>query len=350
MKKILPLLIILCFALLQLSCVPKELTEEERIINNKKAEDLFISGQNYKKEKRYWKARRKFNKVIDKYPESDYTDKAAFEIAEVFKEAKSYWRAYEKYQKVANDFPSTRLMPQVAERQIEIGNYYWDKDKKYEAVEIYKKALENDRFGELAADIQYKLAGYYFEYARDYKGLLKSIYKEDNFEESILEYKNALANYPNHSLNVLAKYRLALAYYYTSRPWYNDQENTEEAISAFQDVWTENGADEFMDDIREKTTALFDKKAESEYKTGEFYLKQHLLKSARIYYYSVIGNDYSKLWNSKAYFGLGESDFKEKKWNDAKENYGKSVSENPESVDKKLLQNRFKTIEEKLTK
>lgn len=300
MRKILLLSVILCFVFLEVSCAPKELTEEERAINNKKAEDLFVSGQSYKNEKRYWKSRRKFNKIIDKYPESDYADKAAFEIAEVFREAKSYWRAYEKYQKVADDFPSTRLMPQVAERQIEIGNYYWDKGKKYEAVEIYKKALENDRFGESAADTQYRLAGYYFEYARDYKGLLKSVYKESNFEESILEYKNALANYPNHSLKVLAKYRLALAYFWTSRPWYNDQENTDEAISAFQDVWTENGADEFMDDVREKTAILLDRKAEGEYRIGEFYLKQHLLKSARIYYNSVVENDYSKLWSGKA--------------------------------------------------
>ncbi len=348
MKKILLLSIILCFVFLQLNCTPKELTEEERVINNKKAENLFISGQNYKKEKRYWKARRKFNKIIDKYFESDFSDKAAFEIAEVFKEAKSYWRAYEKYQKVADDFPSTRLMPKIAEKQIEIGNYYWNKDKKYEAVEIYKKALENDRFGELSADIQYRLAGYYFEYAKNYKGLFKSIYKEDNFEQSILEYKTALANYPNHSLSLLAKYRLALAYYYTSRPWYNDQENTEEAISTFQDLWTEKGSEEFMDDVKEKMASLFDKKAESEYRIGGFYLRQHLSKSARIYYQSVAEKDYSKFRNSKAYFGLGESYYKDKKWEEAKEYYGKSISEHPDAVNKNLLQKRFGKIEKEL--
>ncbi|MEW6086996.1 MAG: tetratricopeptide repeat protein [bacterium] len=348
MKKIFFLSIILCVIFFQINCAPKELTEEERAINNKKAEDLFISGQNYKKEKRYWKARRKFNRVIDKYPESDFADKAAFEIAEVFREAGNYWRAYEKYQRVADDFPSTRLMPKVSERQIEVGNYYWDRDKKYEAVEIYKKALENDRFGELAADIQYRVAGYYFEYAKNYKGLFKSIYKEDNFEVSIIEYKNALTNYPNHTLNVLAKYRLALAYFYTSRPWYNDQENTDEAITAFQDLETERNADEFMDDTKEKMALLFDKKAESEYRIGEFYLKQHLWKSARIYYQSVVKNDYSKVWNSKAYFGSGESYFKEKKWNDAKEHYEKSVSEGTGYVNNLLLKDRLIKIEKEL--
>ncbi|MDD5772226.1 MAG: outer membrane protein assembly factor BamD [bacterium] len=348
MKKLLLFAIVLFSVFLHINCAHKELTEEERIIYNKKAEDLYNSGLNYKKEKRYWKARRKFNKVIDNYVDSDFADRSAFEVAEIFNEAKSYWRAYEKYQRVADDFPSTRLMPQVSEKQIGIGNYYWDKDKKYEAVEIYKKALENDRFGELAADIQYRLAGYYFEYAKNYKGLFRSIYKEDNFEESILEYKSALANYPNHPLSILAKYHLALAYYYTSRPWYNDQENTEEAISLFQDLWTENGSEVYIDDAKEKMTQLFDKKAESEYNIGSFYLRQNLLKSSRIYYQSVIGNDYSKIWNGKAYFGLGESYFKEKKWGEAKDNYDKSVFESPEAVNKKMLQKRLIKIEKEL--
>jgi outer membrane protein assembly factor BamD len=129
------------------------------------------------------------------------------------------------------------------------------------------------------------------EWAR--KGLIMSAYAnyEGNlYDEAITASKRYLQRYPNTTDAAYAQYLLASSYYGQIPDITRDQESSERALGALQELVERYPRSEYASDAKQKIQVARDQLAGKEMEVGRFYLQKRNYSGAINRFRNVVGN------------------------------------------------------------
>jgi outer membrane protein assembly factor BamD len=109
------------------------------------------------------------------------------------------------------------------------------------------------------------------------KGLLLSAYanfEASKWDDAITASRRFLAQNPTGSDAAYAQYIMAMSYYNQIPDANRDQERTERALMAMQELLERHPTSEYVNDVREKMLVARDQLAAKEMNTGRFYLEK----------------------------------------------------------------------------
>jgi len=134
-----------------------------------------------------------YKKLLSQFPRSPVSDKASFELAELYRRRGVYSKAILYYQKVITDFPESKFVP-LAERRL--GNIYFREKKFKDAIPHFLKIVNDPEFAKVRDRIFY-LLGYSYEQLGD-------------LSSAIPYYEAFLANLADPKVMIKERVRLVL--------------------------------------------------------------------------------------------------------------------------------------------
>ena len=248
-------------------------------------EEQFKWAMKFYKQKEYKQAADEFIRLVSNFKESDLAPEAQYYAGRSCEEAGRYYTAFLNYQKAIDVYPFTKRVDKIIEREYELGIALYKKHVAKlmgreimtdldRAVEIFKKVKENAPFGEYADHAQFMIGECYK--------------KSQQYNHAKNAYQRLADEYPQSKLAEKAKYEAAQCTYLASlRPDY-DQELTDEAIEEFRSIVEEKRGFTISEEAKDAVSMLKEKKAESIFKTAQFYERQKHIKSAAIYYEEIL--------------------------------------------------------------
>jgi outer membrane protein assembly factor BamD len=256
-----------------------------KIIVKDTPEEQFAQAKRSFDNKEYNLAAEEFLALVEHYKDSDRAPEAQYYAGRSYEEAGKYYAAFQNYQKTLDTYPFTERINEIIERQYGIGKILYkehrgtfmgkelmtDLDR---AAEIFRTVRDNAPFGEYAARAQLMIG-------QCYK-------KSEQYNEAIASFQKIVDDYPKSKLASTAQYEVAQCTYLASlKPAY-DQELTDDAIKEFKRIAQGEEDFDLSQEAAEVISLLEDKKAESLYKTAQFYEKRRRPTSAAIYYKQIL--------------------------------------------------------------
>ena len=282
-------------------------------------EEQFKWAMRFFENKDYKQAAEEFIRLVAHFSDSDLAPEAQYYAGLAYEKEGKYYFAFQSYQKTINSYPFTKRIDEIIERQYNLGQILYarhrgklmgkeimtDLDR---ATEIFQKVRENAPFGEYADKAQFMIGECYK--------------KSELYNEAIEAFQVVVDEYPQSALVEKAQYEVAQCTYLASlKPDY-DQELTDEAIEEFKRIAETQKGLTISEDAEKTVSLLENKKAESLYKTAQFYESQKHYKSAAIYYEEILKKYPGSIYNELASLAMERLEMlnnpakekKEKKW------------------------------------
>jgi len=233
----------------------------------------------------YNRASEEFLRLIANYENSKLAPEAQFYAGKSYQKAGKYYPAFQNYQKVVDNYPYTKRVDEIIELEYELGEILYNKNTgtlmgielmadTERAIEIFNKVIENAPYSQFADNAQFMI------------GL--SYKKIQQYNEAIEAFQKLTQEYPTSDLVERAKYEAAQCMYFYSFKSDYDQEPTDEAIDEFKRYTMETRNKELKREAEQTITLLKEKKAQSIFKSAEFYEKVKKYQSAVVYYKEII--------------------------------------------------------------
>ncbi|MCM8783622.1 MAG: outer membrane protein assembly factor BamD [Candidatus Omnitrophica bacterium] len=247
--------------------------------------------------KNYEGAIGEFKKLIKYYPNSPQACDAQYFIGKGYEELGKFYEAFKAYQKVIDTYPYTQKVEEVIEREYRIGDLYFTghRDKILgmgiaspleRALEIFQKVVDNAPYGQYAPPSQYKIGI-----------ILGKLGRNEEAKQAFLKLEK---NYPDSEFAKEAKYQIGLLGYKASPKSFYSQEETETSIKEVEEFLRTNPSSSLKDDAQKILGDLRNKKAESLFKTAQFYERQKYFDSAVLYYDDIVNNYADTEWAAKS--------------------------------------------------
>jgi TolA-binding protein len=109
-----------------------------------------------------------YKSLLAQFPKSPVSDRASFELAELYSRRKGYQQAILYYKKVISDFPGSGFSPRAERR---LGNIYFEQKRFKEAIPHFLNLVNDPDFAEVKDRISY-LLGYSYEQIGDLKSAI----------------------------------------------------------------------------------------------------------------------------------------------------------------------------------
>lgn len=243
----------------------------------------------------YDDAIREFKRIHSHFTASKYADLAQFSIGRAHEAAGRWDEAAEAYQQTIDRYPGTRLFDRVITKQYELGNKYYQRALEREeqrrllpnwrevfgaeddfarAIDVYQRVVDNQPFTDAAAEAQYRI------------GLCHG--KKDEYQEAFEAFQGVVDLYPGSPWAAEAAFGAADAQFTQILPAVYDQTAVDEAMEMFQFYLRNYQAGARRDEIEGMMRQLQHRRAEHEFRIGEWYHKNYKFESARLYYNQVV--------------------------------------------------------------
>lgn len=266
-------------------------------------EEQYKWAMRFFKKKEYTRAAEEFNLLTTHFKDSDLAPEAQYYAGRSYEEAGKPYPAFTAYQKTIDVYPFTKRIDEIIEREYNLGRILYEKHSGKlmgkelmtdldRAAEIFKIVRGNAPFGAYADKAQFMLG-------QCYK-------KSEQYNEAIAAFQQLVDEYAKSNLAEKAKYEVAQCTYLASLKSDYDQELTDEAIEEFKKVAMIRAGGVLTEEAKEAVSLLENKKAESLFKTAQFYEKQKHYKSAVIYYKEILNKYPGSLSSESAIENLGK--------------------------------------------
>ena len=248
--------------------------------------------------KDYDRARKEFKKLLRAYKESPEAAEAQYYVGRCDEEDGDYYKAFVAYRKTIQVYPSTKRFDEILEREYQVANYFLaGKRRKLfgiaavlpardKAVEIFQAIVDDGPFSDYGQLAQYKLG-------------LAHLALQD-YEAAVSAFEQVISRYPDSPLVDDARFQIAQASLKgTFRPGY-DQSPTDLAIRELEAFLHEYPESELSSGAAERVRTLKERRAEHEYRVGQFYEHRKHVASALLYYETIAQQFSSTSWAPKA--------------------------------------------------
>jgi outer membrane protein assembly factor BamD len=251
-----------------------------------RAKDQLETAQQAFDQKKYKLALQASQRVIQLWPLSDYAPKAQYLVARCYEARKQDERAFDAYQVLLDKYAKSADVKDVQHRQFVIALRFlhgewrklWGHIPFFPSMELtaemFGKIVRYGPYGELGPTSQM-----YIGAARE---------KEKDYPLAVSAYELAADRYNDQpAIASEALYKAALAYNKQAHKADYDQSIAGQAISAFTDFMTLYPSDPRVAEAQKIITQLKTVEAQGNFKTAQYYEKQHQWAGALSYYNEV---------------------------------------------------------------
>ncbi len=193
----------------------------------------------------------------------------------------------------------------TADEQFAKAREAYAKDQYARSINGFQKVLYNFSGAPMVDSAQYYLAMAHF-HTKDYF-------------IAATEFERLVRNYPGSPFVDDSQFMTGVCYFKAAPDHYGlDQSELEKGIEALRDFITDNPGSDLVTEARMYLDQAMNRLARKRFEGGRTYLRLGYLEPARIYFQSVIDEHTTTEWAARSLFYLGEINFKEGQYDDAK--------------------------------
>ncbi|MEM1157416.1 MAG: outer membrane protein assembly factor BamD [Verrucomicrobiota bacterium] len=226
-----------------------------------------------------------YRTIVRRWPLSSAAGESQFKLGFMQEKEGQFWAAYQAYQKVVDKYPASQFFDLAIERQFSIGNLFlagepqkiWkipllpSMDK---TAEIFQNVIDNAPYGPYAAASHFKI------------GLARENQKD--WSKAIASYVKLLDRYPRSDLADDAQYQIGYAWYQASSEADYDQSAALKSIQAFEEFAVRYPNSEKIAQAEIYISKLTERRVQGSFNIARFYEGQDNFKAAVIYYNEVL--------------------------------------------------------------
>jgi outer membrane protein assembly factor BamD len=226
--------------------------------------------------------------LLRRWPLSFFAPEAQFRVGKILEDEADFYTAFQAFQKMVAKYPSSDYFPQALNEQYRIANLYLAGEPQriwkipvgpsmQRTIEMYQRIIKNAPYGDYAPQCQFNI-GLANEHLRKYT-------------DAVDAYQTVLDSYPTSSVAANAQYQIGYAWMKSSISGDYDLGAARKATDAFQDYLVRYPNSDKSAQAQENIRRLGQKQTQGAYDIATFYETQHNPRAAFIYYNEVLRED-----------------------------------------------------------
>jgi outer membrane protein assembly factor BamD len=228
--------------------------------------------------------------LLRRWPLSFFSPEAQYRVGKILEDEADFANAFKAFQKMVEKYPSSDYFEQAMGEQYRIANLYLAGEPQRiwkipvgpsmeRTVDMYQRIIKNAPFGTYAPECQFKI------------GLARE--QQRKFTDAVDAYQLVIDNYPLSSVASNAQYQIGYAWMRASSEGDYDMGAARKAVDAFQDFLVRYPDSDKAVQAQENIQKLSQRQTQGAFAIAEFYEKQHppQPRAAYIYYNEVIRED-----------------------------------------------------------
>jgi len=233
-------------------------------------------------------ALRAYKGLLRRWPLSFFAPEAQFRVGKILEDEADFYNAFQAFQKMVTKYPSSEYFDQALNEQYRIANLYLAGEPQRiwkipvgpsmeRTIEMYQRVIKNAPYGTYAAQCQFNI------------GLARE--QQRKYTDAVDAYQTVLDNYPTSSVAANAQYQIGYAWMKSSQSGDYDLGATKKAVDAFQDYLVRYPDSDKAAQAQENIQKLGQKQTQGAFDVAKFYETQHETRAAFIYYNEVVRED-----------------------------------------------------------
>jgi outer membrane protein assembly factor BamD len=226
--------------------------------------------------------------LLRRWPLSFFAPEAQYRMGKILEDEADFYNAFQAFQKMVTKYPSSDYFAQALNEQYRIANLYLAGEPQRiwkipvgpsmdRTVEMYQRIIKNAPYGDYAPQSQFSI------------GLARE--KQRKFSDAVDAYQLVLDNYPTSSVAANAQYQIGYAWMKSSMSGDYDLGAAKRATDAFQDYLVRYPNSDKAAQAQDNIRRLGQKQTQGAFDIAKFYETQHNPRAAFIYYNEVIRED-----------------------------------------------------------
>ena len=269
--------------------------EGTTLANNPK--DQLDIARGFEAKKQYDDAAAAYRRVIRRWPTSFSAQEARLGLAQCLSQLGFLYKAFKEYQNLIEKNPNSPHFDTAMQAQYDIACRFLNGEKhkvwKFrifngldKAVEIFEQIVKNGPYSKLGPAAQFRI-GLTYE-------------KEKDNIAAVHAYEKLLERYPKDPLAEDAQYQIGWAYKAEAQRAEYDQNNANQAISAFNDFLVRYPTSAKAEPAKEFRAELKQEQSKGLFLIARFYQKNKNYRAALIYYNEIIEQNPRSDWANQA--------------------------------------------------
>jgi len=226
--------------------------------------------------------------LLRRWPLSFFAPEAQYRVGKILEDEADFYTAFQAFQKMVTKYPSSDYFAQALNEQYRIANLYLAGEPQRiwkipvgpsmdRTIEMYERIIKNAPYGDYAPQCQFNI------------GLAKE--NQRKYTDAVDAYQLVLDNYPTSSVAANAQYQIGYAWMRSSASGDYDMGAAKKAVDAFQDYLVRYPSSDKAVQAQENIRKLGQKQTQGAFDVAKFYETQHDSRAAFIYYNEVVRED-----------------------------------------------------------
>jgi outer membrane protein assembly factor BamD len=234
------------------------------------------------------RALKAYKGLLRRWPLSFFAPEAQYRVGKILEDEADFYNAFQAFQKMVTKYPSSDYFSQALNEQYRIANLYLAGEPQriwkipvgpsmQRTIEMYNRIIKNAPYGDYAPQCQFNI------------GLANE--KQRKYTDAVDAYQLVLDNYPTSSVASDAQYQIGYAWMKSSLNGDYDMGAAKKAVDAFQDYLVRYPDSDKAVQAQENIRRLGQKQTQGAFDIAKFYETQHQTRAAFIYYNEVLRED-----------------------------------------------------------
>jgi outer membrane protein assembly factor BamD len=226
--------------------------------------------------------------LLRRWPLSFFAPEAQFRVGKILEDEAEFNEAFNAFQKMVQKYPSSDFFSQALNEQYRIANLYLAGEPQriwkipvgpsmQKTIEMYQRIIKNAPYGDYSPQCQFNI------------GLADE--KQRKYTDAVDAYQTVLDNYPTSSVAPNAQYQIGYAWMRSCQSGDYDIGAAKKATDAFQDYLVRYPSADKVEQAQENIKKLGQRQTQGAYDVAKFYETQHDTRAAFIYYNEVVRED-----------------------------------------------------------
>jgi outer membrane protein assembly factor BamD len=233
-------------------------------------------------------AMKAYKGLLRRWPLSFFAPEAQYRLGKILEDKADFYNAFQAFQKMVTKYPSSDYFEQALDEQYRIANLYLAGEPQRiwkipvgpsmeRTIEMYQRIIKNAPYGTYAPQCQFNI------------GLARE--NQRKYTDAVDAYQTVLDNYPSSSVAANAQYQIGYAWMKSCQMGDYDMGAAKKAVDAFQDYLVRYPDSDKAAQAQENITHLGQKQTQGAFDVAKFYETQHETRAAFIYYNEVVKED-----------------------------------------------------------
>jgi outer membrane protein assembly factor BamD len=232
-----------------------------------------------------------YKSLLRRWPLSFFAPEAQFRMAKIEEDEADFLAAFNSFQKMIQKYPNSNYFEEALGEQYRIANLYLAGEPQRiwkipvgpsmeKTVELYTRIIKNAPYGTYAPQCQFNI------------GLARE--QQRKYTDAVDAYQRVIDNYPATAVASNAQYQIGYTWMTSSINGDYDQGAAKKAVDAFQDFLVRYPGSDKAAQAQENIQRLAQKQTQGAFDVAKFYETQHTPdgnRAAFIYYNEVVRED-----------------------------------------------------------